>query len=395
MSERISFVKRVSGCARIVYGPGFAYTDRMHPCVGAAAPGRGATPTRSVTHVRTTAAAFLALGLSAVPLAAQEPAPEAAPERVRVVRPGDTLWEIARECLDDPFLWAEIYRLNADVVRDPALIHPGERLVLPACVGGEIARPAPQRGVAAGPEVREVTVTLSPVEAGAPVVPPGAFFRAGILAPDAEVSPVGVLAQKQSPTVVSLEGAQLISLYDRVYVKLAGAEGMRVGDPIHFFRRGREVKPFGRVYVSTGIAVVEELDREVATAVVRVVYDRITPGDLAVRPERFPVRPGVSPVRPARALEGRVVASLVPQPVHSTQDIVFLDVGEAAGVSAGDEFAAYLPPRQEPWGVRPEIFVGRLQVVRVTGATATARVVELEHPALEPGIPVRLVAEMP
>lgn len=347
-----------------------------------------------MTHVRTTAAAFLALGLSAAPLAAQEPAPGAAPERVRVVRPGDTLWEIARECLDDPFLWAEIYRLNADVVRDPALIHPGERLVLPACVGGEIPPPAPQRGAAAGPEVREVTVTLAPAE-GQPLFPPGTFFSAGMLVPDTAVSPVGVLVAKQSPTVVSQQLAPLISLYDRVYVDLAGAEGLRTGDPIHFFRRGREVKPFGRVYVSTGIAVVEELDREVATAVVRVVYDQITPGDLAVRPARFPVRPGVSPGRPARALEGRVVASLVPQPVHSTHDVVFLDVGEAAGVSAGDEFAAYLPPRREPWGVRPEIPVGRLQVVRVTGATATARIVELEHPALEPGIPVRLVAEMP
>ncbi|MGH3346923.1 MAG: LysM peptidoglycan-binding domain-containing protein, partial [Nocardioides sp.] len=57
-----------------------------------------------------------------------------------VVRPGDTLWEIAERTLparvtDDEVerRWREIYRANRDVVgADPDLIRPGQRLVVPA-----------------------------------------------------------------------------------------------------------------------------------------------------------------------------------------------------------------------------------------------------------------------
>ncbi|CAI9408060.1 LysM peptidoglycan-binding domain-containing protein [Nocardioides sp. T2.26MG-1] len=50
-----------------------------------------------------------------------------------VVRPGDTLWDLASVHLGDARRWPEIYALNrAAIGADPSLIHPATRLRLPA-----------------------------------------------------------------------------------------------------------------------------------------------------------------------------------------------------------------------------------------------------------------------
>lgn len=325
-----------------------------------------------------------ALGLSA-PLAAQE--------RTHVVRSGDTLWEIARTCLGDPFLWPELYRLNAGTVRDPARIYPQQRLVLPECRDGL----PPQTAYAPRPgEAPSGDRVLPAAGTGEfPVIAPGDFYRARLLVRDSEIPAVGRLAERVSATVIPIESTPLISLYDRVYVALRQPGGLRVGDAVHFFRRDRELRPYGRVYVSTGIGNVEALEGDVATVEVRTVYDVISVNDLAVPAARFPVRAGVTPREPRRPLSGKVVGFGVDHPVQAPQELAFLDLGAASGVKEGDVFAAYVPRTGRTWGTRPEIPVARMQVVRVTDRTATARITGLEQPGLKAGLPVRLVSQMP
>ena len=76
-------------------------------------------------------------------------------------------------------------------------------------------------------------------------------------------------------------------------------------------------------------------------------------------------------------------------------DYDFIDLGRSSGVSEGDEFEVVLPRSQARWGIRPEIRVGRLQVVRTVDRSSAVRVVSLEQPALEPGLVVRRVGRMP
>lgn len=69
--------------------------------------------------------------------------PPAAPEQTYVVRPGDSLYGIAKAQLGDGDRWNEIYEANRDTVMVPNLITPGTELKLP---GGEAAAPvAPAR----------------------------------------------------------------------------------------------------------------------------------------------------------------------------------------------------------------------------------------------------------
>jgi hypothetical protein len=348
---------------------------------------------RPVSRAALLAAAALA---AAPPLFAQrDTVPQ---QRVHVVQPGETLWDLARVYLNDPFLWPEIFRLNTGVVEDPALIYPRERLVLPfgataaAAPGAQPGRTIFFRGERQVKQEDRLTV-LPLGTAQFPVVRVGDFYRASFLARDGEVPAVGRLAELISPTVVPLERPPAIQVYDRVYVALAGT-APAIGDRLQFVRQGRELRPHGRVYVSTGVGTVAAVEEGVATVVIVRMYDQVAVNDLAVPFERFPVAVGARPA-PSRGLQGSILGFERPHPVQAVEEITFLDVGREAGVREGDEFEVYLPRQGRTWGTRPEIAVARMQVVKVTRTTASARITSIEQPAVAVGLPVRRVAAMP
>jgi hypothetical protein len=345
------------------------------------------------------AALLAAAGLAAAaPLAAQQTDTVPAP-RVHQVQRGETLWDIARVYLNDPFMWPEIFRLNTDVVEDPALIYPRERLVLPGAAGP--AQTASRDGRTIfyrgddGPRPRPDRMTVLPAgSANFPVVRMGDFYRAGWVAPASEVSPVGRVAELISPTVVPLSRQPAVQVYDRVFVQVRPGAQMAIGDRVQFVRQSRELQPHGFVFLSTGIGTVADVQEGVATVVVVRMYGQVVMGDMVLPVERFPVPSGVMPAR-SSGLQARILGFEIPNPLQAVEQLAFLDVGRAAGVREGDEFEVYLPREARDWGTRPEIPVARVQVVKVTQSTATARIVNLAQPAVAVGLPVRRVAAMP
>lgn len=334
------------------------------------------------------AAALAAAG----PLAAQQ---DTVPEgRVHVVRRGDTLWDLARQYLSDPFLWPDIFRLNTDVVRDPARIYPNERLVLPPGVAAVGQREGRTVFYNEGQRSTDLNTVLEASRAQYPVVRQGDFYAAGYVARDNEVAMVGRVAEVVSPTVVPLERAPTIQVYDRVFLAADPAARLSIGDRVQFLRPGRELVGFGRVWLPTGLATVSAVDGGTATAVVIRMYDQVNPGDVVVPVAAFPVPNNVQPAA-SSGLQGRIVAFQRAHPVQANEEIAFLDVGRQAGVKEGDVFEVFLPRTRRDWGTRPEIPVGRLQVVKVMQGTASARITHLEQPAIAVGQPVRRVAAMP
>jgi len=340
------------------------------------------------------AALAVAAALAAGPVAAQQ---DTVPQgRVHVVRPGDTLWDLARQYLADPFLWPDIFRLNTDVVRDPARIYPDERLVLPP---GAAAVGQPQREDRTvffnqGQRVTDLNTVLAATELQYPVVRPGDFYSAGYVARDQEVPHVARVAEIVSPTVVPLERQPAVQVYDKVYLAAHPGAQLAIGDRVQFLRPGRELERFGRVWTPTGLATVAAVDGGTATAVVIRMYAQVLPGDLAMPVPAFPVPAGVRPAA-SSGLQGRIVAFHRPHPVQANEEIAFLDVGRQAGVKEGDVFEVFLSRDRRDWGTRSEIPVGRLQVVKVTQGTASARITHLEQPAIAVGQAVRRVAAMP
>lgn len=352
------------------------------------------TPARNRLRgtVRTTASVAAAAALLAAgPLAAQDE--PAQPGQVHVVRPGETLWDIARACLSDPFLWPEIFRLNTGTVEDPALIYPSERLVLPACAGQGVDEGAffgpPQQ---AGPQ--RPTLRLG-VTVPQPAVLQGDFYRAAFVAQPREVPLVGRLEEAEYQSVMETRMAPQFNLYERVFVRVDPAR-VAVGDRLHFIREGREIRRTGRrVYLPTGVGTVAAMDGATATVVIVAMFDQVNVGDVATQPEAFPIRTLDRPSAVDADLQGRVLGFRDDTPLQRTESILFLDIGRSAGVGVGDEFELYDPSTTRRWGTRPEVPVARGQVVKVTEGTASVRVTELEQPRIAVGLPVRRVARMP
>ena len=348
--------------------------------------------------MRKAATLVAAAGLAAAaPLAAQEQ-PGQQP-RVHVVQRGETLWELAREYLSDPFLWPEIFRLNTDVVEDPALIYPSERLVIPPGARGVAQQPGrPGRTIfyrGEDRQARDERIIMPLGTAEFPVVRQGDFYRSAFLAREREVTPLGRVAELEGATVVPLKREPMVRLYDRVFVAVRdGAAAPRIGDRVQFVRPDRELRPHGRVFVPTGVGTVAAVEDGTATVVVVGMYDMVAPGDWAVPVAAFPVRAGERPVA-SSAPQGAILAFAEAHPLQSVGETAFIDLGRQAGVREGDEFEVFIPRARRDWGNRPEVAVARLQVVKVTERTASARITSIEQPAVSVGLPVRRVLRMP
>jgi len=58
------------------------------------------------------------------------------------VKKGDTLWDISgyRSIYNDPFQWKKIYETNKDKIKDPDLIYPGQRLFIPPKISHQVLK---------------------------------------------------------------------------------------------------------------------------------------------------------------------------------------------------------------------------------------------------------------
>ena len=61
-----------------------------------------------------------------------QPAQPAAPQKeYYTVKSGDSLSKIAKQLYGDANAWHKIHQANTDQIKDPDLIHPGQKFVIP------------------------------------------------------------------------------------------------------------------------------------------------------------------------------------------------------------------------------------------------------------------------
>jgi LysM repeat protein len=349
--------------------------------------------------------------------------PAAAPaegEVTHVVKKGDTLWDIARAYLKDPFRWPEVFRRNTDVVENPHWIYPGEVIRIPQSeVRAEVlerlaAKPAPP---AAAP------VATAPV---ATALEPTVFSTRPALVSDRLQSNGQVLGRELagSVRVGEVEAApfadrqggphgagRLAAAYDRPGIQAkASDQRFQLQDPIFVELPSGHPASVGDRYVAyvLGPMLGDESQLMIPTAIVRV--ENVQPGELTlarivrqfgdIRLDQLlaPLESAVPSATMTRmpvsdGLTAHVLWVHEDPVLPSTQSYVVLTRETGLDVQVGDLFTLIDASVDESHPA-PPVPAGVAQVVRVTPYAVTALVMDQDEPTIRAGMPARLTARM-
>jgi hypothetical protein len=331
-----------------------------------------------------------------------------AAERTHLVRQGDTLWDLSRAYLNDPFQWPEIYRLNPEVVEDPHWIYPGETLRLPS---GAAAVPAT---VIAERVMPVATVfDLSPRRVPAPVVrltrgdaaPPRVralstheLIAAPWVARRGAPAGSGQLLESVAPSGITYtQLPEFLQVYDRIYATLPSNAVGALGEQFLVVAEGQQLSDSTSIMVPTGIVEVERRpDGEAASVRVLRLFGAMKLGNRLIPMPTQTLPEDVLPTPHELGLMSSVVWIAGHDILPTVQDYVVLDARLRDGVSIGDQFTFVLPRRAGPNGVTlPEEPIALTRVVRATDYGVTVMIIDQRHPAIKIGTRARLSAKMP
>jgi len=391
----------------------------------------------------------LVLALAAVPLTwsvlrAQDTTQAVPAAAVQVptshtVSLGETLWSIAQMYFADPLLWPEIYRLNTNVIEDPHWIYPGEVFVLAqgmtvaqgptgvlprdtsaaadtiGLLPGDTIGAVPDTMIVEAPPPQPVAesyetmfdrrrTTQQRVEdvlrgyAHQPYRPlrAGEFYAAGFLTENERLPWAQVLGATSEPAIYRLTARTTAGRFDEIAIKPPARASYHVGDSLLIARIDRALTEgrWGEVVVPLGIARVTSLSDEQVLARVVAQFGRIRGGHFAMPLEPFKDPGEVRPTPVEQGLAGRLVAPRDPHWIAGAQQFFFIDKGRAEGVVPGDVFETYRPAAGTLGSASEEVRAV-LMIVHTREHSATGLILQLIHPGLDPGMPVRLIKKMP
>lgn len=260
--------------------------------------------------------ALLFLGLTAPFAAAQEQ------PTIYTIVPGDTLWGLSQRFLKDPYYWPNVWANNQSV-GNPHFIYPGQKVrIYSDRIEVEQAPAAPAPQAPAAQELREepqaVTFSVNGSE--------GFLIENGM---------------KPSGNVISLhQNREMAGTDDIVYTDIGRAQGANPGDRYQIFKKigpvshpvtnvilGQQVIPLGELQLS-------ELEEKASKAIVTKSFQEISAGSFLLP---YQERKLTIPLKSAdRDLTGYIVQTQTGNQALAVNDVVFLDLGKAQGMQAGN-----------------------------------------------------------
>jgi len=353
---------------------------------------------------------------TAAPAASAVPADDSATGRSHTVRKGDTLWDLGRTYLNDPFQWPQIYRLNTAIVENPHWIYPGEVLRLPGDVqlatnthvlDQEASAPGGPTVFSAALNTRGVYAPRfgpSALEYEHAAVRPGEIYAAPWADRTGGPERQGrLLAPTDPPGIAEFSTTRRLGPETRAYITLPKGIVAAPGDRFVTVAMGPSLSDNSQVVIPTGIVEVEKTDNGGVATTVRIVqqFGEVLLDQGVVPLDRFALDMAARPQNLSLGLESHVLYVPDGAVLPTVQHYVVLDATTKDGVKAGDQFTLYRPsrkmdvPGQSEPVVLPEEQIALAQVVKVTDWGTTAIIVSQRQAAIKVGTMARLTGRMP
>ena len=389
------------------------------------------------TIFRSSLAALLALALPSAYPAQAKPT-------THTVKPGETLWTLARIYLGDGHRWRELYELNRDVVSEPRSLPAGAVLKLTVAEAQppaprqqpQVQAPAPAPAPTPAPAlpVRRTAVDTPPgrpariqvgqspeaEEAGMELfrrrrvassvqafqtyrevkfhpLRAGEFYSGGFLTEGRDY-PFGTLLGPVTPEqIVSGRARAAVQIHTQVGITPPEGGQYAAGDSLLVVDRREGPVGYGEIVVPTGLIRVTGQSGSQTVGMVVAVYGPIRDGQSVIPAEKFRDPGAVEYQQVSDGLQGRVLIARDLRELRLPQQVLFLDIGTQQGVRLGDLFEARRDPGPQPRAAAEAVdeVMATLQVVHVGERTATVKVRNVVSPDVPAGTRVRLVAKLP
>jgi hypothetical protein len=302
--------------------------------------------------------------------------------QVYVIQKGDTLWDLARTHLGDPYLWPQIWERNPYIL-DSHWIYPGDPLVIDVAVQPPVAEQQVEAGETTIAETPPADTTAMEAEPSAEIPFP--------LGSSSDVYCFATLIPDGTEFPFTIKSAERIEMQDHfsegevVYIDGGVNQGVAAGDRFFIMHEERPLKhpvsghDMGIVYSQKGQLKVLCAQEDTAIAEITLACDPVGIGDLLQPFQPIPVPLVVAPDPSTRCdlPNGNPTGYLVyakDDVIDSGKDqLMFVDLGEAEGVYPG-MFATVF--RENPVSGMPRLVMGEVGILTVGENYSTARITQ-------------------
>lgn len=290
---------------------------------------------------------------------------------------GDTLWDISRRFLRNPYLWPQIWNANR-YITDAHWIYPGDPLIIPDIA--VVTDRAGEEGMGLEDEglPREAEPTGSAADALVPAIDETALQCSHYIVDDREDESLHLIGSE--------EGATKNAFGDRdiLYLNKGSNSGVKAGDVYSIHHVSYKVKhpdtnrTIGTKIETTGWARVILVQENTATVRIEQACMDVHLGDYLKPFEKLPVpliarRPPPDRLTPPTGrVSGAVIDIAEDAMIAGDRQLLSINLGSAQGVVPGNLFSVY--KIMYPSVPTPRNVIGELVVVSVRERTATAKV---------------------